>query len=307
MKRIILLMVVWILIGGYCPTEEERRFKRNPNLELFLSDTLCEEHYFSPVFSPDGKKVYCIVRKLSPIQNLLVSINIEDKKIDTIVRDSVLLFALNHRGDEIAYVKGKTDDICEDPWSRLNNEDKIVFINTLTQSVIKEFNPFIAFVCDLEYTHDDSFLIFLGYGDTAKTGFYSLELTSLKETLLVKVIANKRYTFTLHPENDSIFYSDSLWYPEFNPLNSSEFVFSNDQNASQWLSDEPWYISCELYLYDLKENTKVSLNAKPYYYTSFGKISFSPCGRKIIFSAARPLIWESVDFSRQELWILNLK
>ncbi|MEN3045582.1 MAG: hypothetical protein ABDH49_01140 [Candidatus Hydrothermales bacterium] len=59
-----MVIVLWILIGGYCPTEEELRFKRNPNPEIFLSDSLSQrEHYFSSVFSRDGKKVYSIVRK----------------------------------------------------------------------------------------------------------------------------------------------------------------------------------------------------------------------------------------------------
>ncbi|MEN3045580.1 MAG: hypothetical protein ABDH49_01130 [Candidatus Hydrothermales bacterium] len=123
----------------------------------------------------------------------------------------------------------------------------------------------------------------------------------------MKLPPDKVYTFALHPENDSIMYGDSLWYPEFNPLNSSEFAFTKRWNTSEWLSDEPWNINCDLYLYNLRENAKVLLNAKPYYYTSFGKISFSPDGKRIIFSAARSYYFEGVHFGCQELWILNLR
>ncbi|MEO0276078.1 MAG: hypothetical protein ABIM60_04800 [candidate division WOR-3 bacterium] len=239
------------------------------------------------------------------IKSLLVSISTDDKKINKIVEDSVVVFTLNHRGDEIAYVKGLIDCMCEDPVCRLNDEDKIIFINTLTGNIIKEFDPVCPFVWDLEFTHDDNFLIFLGYGDTALRGFYRLNLKTLKETLLFTT--DKEYTFTLHPENDSIIYGDSIWYPEFNPQNNFEFVFSNIYNASEWLSGDERFTVCDLYLFNLKENKKTPLNAKPYYYTSFGRISFSPDGKRIIFSAARPFIWEMIQFDDQELWILNLK
>ncbi|MEO0233018.1 MAG: hypothetical protein ABIM03_00455 [candidate division WOR-3 bacterium] len=46
--------MMWILIGGRCPTEEEKKFKRNPNLELFLSQE--ERSYFSPVFFSGWRK-----------------------------------------------------------------------------------------------------------------------------------------------------------------------------------------------------------------------------------------------------------
>ncbi|MEO0282354.1 MAG: hypothetical protein ABIM03_00450 [candidate division WOR-3 bacterium] len=155
--------------------------------------------------------MYCIMRRWFSyhIKSLLVSISTDDKKINKIVEDSVVVFTLNHRGDEIAYVKGLIDCMCEDPGFRLNDEDKIIFINTLTGNIIKEFDPVCPFVWDLEFTHDDNFLIFLGYGDTALRGFYRLNLKTLKETLL----------FT-----------------------------------TEWLSNEEWYIVCDLYLFNLKEN-----------------------------------------------------
>jgi hypothetical protein len=300
-------MVVWFLIGGRCPEEGESEFKRNPALELFLPDSLSFSytHYFSPVWAPSGDKIYCIARDWDSIQkrfyHMLLSVRISDKKIDTLVKDSVMLFALSNKGEKIAYVKGyKENNRFEIPSFPLS-EENVIFIDLATGN-FDAFDPVAPYIADLEYTSDDSFLIYFGYGDTSIQGFYSLNIATLQESLILKVpgeIHNK--TFTLHPLNDSIIRGDSLWYPEFYPKDISKIAYAKNAYFGSDNKDE------EIFLFNLITNKKIALNAKPYFYTDIGKISFSPDGSKIIFSALKCGVGgEIVRCSRQELWILNL-
>jgi len=207
MRKIFLIMVVWFLIGGRCISE---KFERNPALELFLPDSLSSSytHYFSPVWAPSGDKIYCI--SIDSLGWKLLSVRISDKKIDTLVKHNVKLFALSNKGNKIAYVTA-------------TEPEKIIFIDALTGNPDSAFDPIAPYIADLEYTSDDSFLIYFGYGDTSLQGFYSLNIATLQESLILKVpgeIHNK--TFTLHPLNDSIIRGDSLWYPEFYPKDISK-------------------------------------------------------------------------------------
>ncbi|MEN3045581.1 MAG: hypothetical protein ABDH49_01135 [Candidatus Hydrothermales bacterium] len=58
--------------------------------------------------------------------------------MDTVVKDSVVHFAISYKGDKIAYVKGEVEFLVEGPWFRLNSEDKIIFLDAFTYSIIKE-------------------------------------------------------------------------------------------------------------------------------------------------------------------------
>jgi Tol biopolymer transport system component len=305
---------MWVFIGSECPERKMAEFKRNPNLEIFLSDSLSNFHlnYFSPIWAPSGDKIYCIARKEEEnrIRHMLIYITLPNKKIFTVVKDSVMLFTLSHEGNEIAYVKG-TSDWDPFPGEHIEPliEEKIVFINLLTGER-KIFSPSCPYVEDLKYTHDDKFLIFLAKGDTSISGFYSLDLSTWKETLILKIPLTKEdiASFILHPQSDSIIkgMSENMWYPQFNPTNSNMLCTVKD-----WSFTDLWKENSEdeeIFLLDLSTGDKKPLNAKPYYYTDIGRVSFSPDGSKIIFSAARPDIFEGgIFFDYQELWILNLK
>jgi len=298
MKRYFLIIVMLILIGGEC--QKQASFVRNPNLEIFLSDSLSSSpsNYYSPVWAPSGDKIYCIARKDEGLvyRHMLISIHLPNKEISVIVEDSVMKFTLSHSGNEIAYVKLHTDTLIK---------EKIVFIDAITGEVKNVFFPNSPYIVDLKYTHDDKFLIFLTKGDTSVSGFYSLNLSTWKDTLILKIPLSKDYfgSFTLHPQNDSIIMGDSenMWYPQFHPTNFSllgtvKNIYFYDLNEDE-----------EIFLLDLSTNERKALNAKPYYYTDIQRISFSPDGSKIIFSAAKPFYFEGPHFECQELWILNLK
>jgi WD40 repeat protein len=291
---------MWVFIGSECPERKMAEFKRNPNLEIFLSDSLSNFHlnYFSPIWAPSGDKIYCIGRKegATKIRSMLISIALSDKKPDTLVKDSVIMFTLSHNGNEIAYVKSSIPVI----------EEKIVFINSQSGEIINIFSPTLPYIEDLKYTHDDKFLIFLAKGDTSISGFYSLDLSTWKETLILKIPFPKNYfgSFTLHPQSDSIIRGDTecIWYPVFHPFEFSYLIAVKNRYWRVPDEDE------EIFLLDLSTGDKKPLNAKPYYYTDIERVSFSPDGSKIIFSAVKPHIFEGgVHFDYQELWILNLK
>jgi len=297
-------MVAWVLISGKCFNKcYFEKFERNPALELFLPvDSLSSSmsYYLSPVWAPSGDKIYCMGGECNPRQycswHMLLSVRMSDKKIDTLVKDSVMLFTLSNKGDKIAYVKGARTPSFLIP-------QKIVFIDVVTGNPESVFDPLTPYISDLEYTSDDSFLIYFGYGDTSIQGFYSLNIATLQESLILKVpqeIHNK--TFTLHPLNDSIIRGDSLWYPEFYPKDISKIAYVKDAYP------EGGNVNEEIFLFNLLTSKKMSLNAKPYLYTDIEKISFSPDGSKIIFAALKCEVsgdWVIQDV-RQELWILNL-
>ena len=312
MRKYFLILVVWILIGVYC-----HEFERNPALEVFLSDSLSYHplNYYSPVWAPSGDKIYCIgmkVKEMGTVVRMLICINLPNKKRSVIVKDSVMHFTLSHNGNEIAYVKGATGREYVGEHTTPLIEEKIVFINLVTGER-KEFSPTLPYIEDLKYTHDDKFLIFLAKGDTSISGFYSLNLSTWEDSLILKIPIKKEtpLSFTLHPQNDRIIMdaSEDMWYPQFHPNNLTLLCTVRDANArDQKNSPDQLDEDEEIFLLDLSTGEKKPLNAKPYWATDIGRLSFSPDGSKIIFSAARPENFERIPlFICQELWILNLE
>ena len=306
MKRLIMLLsVMWIFMGMECgpypfhfPLPGEN-FQRNPNLHLFMSP-----HpgvgFFQPIFSPSEDKVFFI--KSDTLQDGLSYVLTSSKDtIYDLVDDSVITYAVSHDGNEIIYVKG--GEIGRH-WGYFEptGEQTLVRIDANTGNTIDEIDITSLYVWHIEYTSNDSSVIFSG-SDTADfnsffsdtVNIYSLNLYTKRESLM---ISHTPTTFTLI--NDSIFYDFDLYYPQVNPVSPHQIIRLGDCP----LNDE---FDEDIILVNLFSQTITCLNAKPYYWTAIPYASWSPDGNKIVFSAAKPQEGGiHHDAERFEIWILNL-
>lgn len=301
MRKIFVILMVWILIGARC--KGELTFERNPSLELFLADSTNEISFYEPFYSPSGNKVYFIMTKkgnYDTVISKLCYIDLNSGLIDTLVRDSVITYTVSPNGNKIVYVKGKRRGFLSEVIHPIGAQ-KIVIINAFSGILIKEYSPPLSYIWHIEWSPFDSNII--AFTSSNSSSFYSLYFLNIEtgiETLLIERV--KWYTFTFDSISNKIIGDTSFYYPKLNPVWPQQILRSNF-SPNDWPDDTE-----DIVLLNRRTGEEIFLNAKPYYWTSIPHASWSPDGKKIIFSAAKPYTsGEFIKFKRFELWILNLE
>jgi Tol biopolymer transport system component len=292
-------MVVGLTLSCRRPTGPE--FQRNPNLRLLVSHIEENRACFSPVWSPDGNKIYYL---LTPYRKMpmeaggqLYAIDVDGSNDRLILDGEFGSLAISPSGDMLALTCNAT---AVEGGALITTDTAGQNIDTIVTTKKRVF--------DVEFNSDGKRLIYFIYCPPESlnfNGFYSYDLEAGIEEKLFFLQATGGFDIS---DDDTLLFADWMWSRLYNLSDTTYVLYDFSLSWPQFYGN---YVitsivdgSGELYLVNIENGEYVIIDSQPYENTGSFQPYWSPDGAQLVFSSSMLLgdPWKPYYY---ELWILE--